>query len=249
MSIKIVRVNQMSLYIKSIVDKDILICQPEKGFRFSVDSVYLSWFVCYKKDKKVLDIGSGSGVISALLAKKRGFCEITALEMQDKMTECLKQTVISSEIEEIVKVVQADIKEFKPDGEYDIAVCNPPYRDASTGRVPADETELNARFTNTMCADDVFRFCKRYLKNAGSLYLSYDADLMQDLFESATKYGFEAKRLMPVCPDIHKRPKIILIEFRKNTGREMIFESPLYQEINGEQSEQDKRIMTGDWSV
>jgi len=249
MSTKIVKVNKMPLYTKTIVDSDILISQPEKGFRFSVDSVYLSWFVCYKKNRKVLDIGSGSGVIAALLAKKRGFENITALEMQDKMAECLKETVIHSEIEDIVKVVQADIKEYRPDGEYDIAVCNPPYRDASTGRVPADETELNARFTNTMCADDVFRFCKSYLKNSGSLYLSYDADLMQDLFESAVKHGFEAKRLMPVCPDIYKRPKIILIEFRKNTGREMIFESPLYQEINGKQSEQDKRIMTGDWNV
>lgn len=238
----------MSHETKNIVESDILVCQPEKGFRFSVDSVYLSWFICQKKNKKVIDIGSGSGVISALLAKKKGFTDITALEKQDVMAECLKETILKSCLESKVKLVHRDIKEYKPDCEFDIAVCNPPYRDASTGRVPENETELNARFTTTMKADDVFRFCRSYLKNSGSLYLSYDSDLMQDLFESALKYGFEAKRLQPVCPDVGKRPRIILIEFRKNVGREMIFEAPIYQKINGEQSEQDKKIMQGDWS-
>jgi len=230
-----------------MITENIRICQPEKGFRFSVDSVYLAWFVRFKKKTSVLDIGSGSGVIAALLSGLRGFDNVTALEYQEKMFNCLLATVNESRLEEKIRPVQADIRTYRPDSEFDIAVCNPPYRDPSTGRVPADVTELNARFTTTMKAEDVFCFCKSYLKNAGSLYLSYDADMMPDLFEASGDYGFEAKRLMPVCPDIGVKPKIILMEFRKNVGREMIFEAPLYQKINGEPSETDRKIMTGQW--
>jgi len=237
----------MEISINNIVREDINICQPIKGFRFSVDSVYLAWFVRFKKKSKIIEIGAGSGVVSTLLAKIKRFDNICAVEYQKNMFHCLNETIEKNKLNDVIVPVESDIKLYKPDAEFDIAVCNPPYRNPSSGRVPADETELNARFTSTMCADDVFEFCKRYLSNSGSLYLSYDADLMQDLFESAVSKGFEAKRLIPVCPDINVRPKIILIEFRKNVGREMIFEAPLYQKINGMQSEQDKNIMQGEW--
>jgi len=233
--------------INNIVTETIKICQPDKGFRFSVDSVYLAWFVIYRKNSAVIDIGSGSGIVSALLSGVNKFNNILALEKQDRMFECLQKTITESNIEEYVTPVHDDVKSYRPDSVFDIAVCNPPYRDPSTGRVPCDETELNARFTTTMKAEDVFRFCKSFLKNTGSLYLSYDADMMPDLFDASKDFGFEAKRLMPVCPDIGVKPKIILMEFRKNVGREMIFESPLYQKINGVQSDMDRKIMTGQW--
>lgn len=233
--------------LNNIVNDKICICQPEKGFRFSVDSVYLAWFVKYKKNSPLIDIGSGSGVISALLAGIRGFQDIDAVEYQPVMYECLQRTVAGCGLEKNVTPVLADIREYRPEKTYSIAVCNPPYRNPATGRTPPDETELNARFTATMNAEDVFRFCKSYLKNAGSLYLSYDADMMPDLFDAGRDHGFEAKRLMPVCPDVNARPKLILMEFRKNTGREMVFEAPLYQKINGLQSETDRKIMTGQW--
>lgn len=238
---------KMSPTKNSIVREDIKICQPEKGFRFSSDSVYLAWFVRYRKGMRVIDIGSGSGVISALLCRMRGFINIDAVEYQNVMFECLCGTVRLCGLENMVNPVHADIKSFRPEKGYDIAVCNPPYRDPSTGRVPSDETELNARFTTTMSADDVFCFCRSYLNNSGSLYLSYDADMTADLFHAGFRYGFEPKRLMPVCPDIGVKPKIVLMEFRKNSGREMSFEAPLYQKMNGVQSETDKNIMTGKW--
>ncbi|ADD67669.1 methyltransferase small [Denitrovibrio acetiphilus DSM 12809] len=230
----------------SIVDKNLVICQPAKGFRFAVDAVYLAWFVKFEKQASLIDIGSGSGVVSALLAFKKGFSDVCAVEYQKRMFSCLKTTVEQNKLE-VVTPVNADIRTYKPDREFNIAVCNPPYRHPDTGRVPEDETELNARFTTTLCAEDVFRFCRSYLKNSGSLYLSYDADMTADLFEAGFKYGFEPKRLRSVCPDLYVKPKIVLMEFRKNAGREMSFEPPLYQKINGEQSEEDKNIMQGRW--
>lgn len=228
----------------SIIREDILVCQPEKGFRFSTDSVYLAWFVKYRKDCRVIDIGAGSGIISALLSRIKGFENIDSVEKQDGMFGCLTRT---AGLCGGINPVQADIRDYRPDKKYDIAVSNPPYRKAGTGRLPADAEELNARFTSTMCADDVFSFCRSFLNNSGSLYLSYDADMTADLFEAGQKYGFEAKRLLPVCPDTGAKPKLVLMEFRKNTGREMSFEAPVYLKINGEQSETDRKIMNGEW--
>lgn len=237
----------MELTIDTIINDSVKICQPKSGFRFSIDAVYLSWFSRTLKNQHFIDIGSGSGVISALLVKMNRISKIDALEMQDVMHDCLQKTLTLCGLHNNVSILKYDIKKYKSSFQYDGAVCNPPYRDPNSGHLPKDETERNARFTSTMCADDVFAFCRSYLKFGAGLFMSYDADMMPSLFESAFKYGFEAKRLMPVCPDIHIKPKIILIEFRKGGKRELSFEAPLYQKINGQESEINKKILSGEW--
>lgn len=231
----------------TIISDRIKICQPEKGFRFSSDAVYLSWFVKSIGVKRIVDIGSGSGVIAAILSIVRNIKHIDAVEMQESMFDCLIDTVQKSQLEKTVFPIKTDIREFRPKYQYDAAVCNPPYRDPSSGHLPKDETELNARFTTTMRPDDIFSFARSYLKFGAGLFMSYDADMMPMLFESAFKFGFEAKRLMPVCPDINMKPKIILIEFRKGGGRELSFDAPLYQKINGVQSPMAAKILSGEW--
>lgn len=238
----------METTIDTIINDSIKICQPKKGFRFSIDAVYLSWFTKTTKEQRFIDIGSGSGIISALMVKLNKILQIDALEMQEIMNDCLEKTLMLSYLHNNVSILKYNIKEYKPSFQYDGAVCNPPYRDPNSGHVPKDETERNARFTSTMCADDIFAFCRSYLKFGAGLFMSYDADMMPALFESAFKHGFEAKRLMPVCPDINVKPKIILIEFRKGGKRELSFEAPLYQKINGAESEINKKILAGEWN-
>lgn len=234
--------------VDSIIREDILVSQPEKGFRFSSDAVYLAWFASACRAGRIVDIGSGSGVIATLLACVAGIKNIDAVEMQDVMYGCLCETVKLCGIDEKVRTFHADIRDFRPEGVYDAAVCNPPYRKPGSGREPHDKTELNARFAATMKISDVFEFCRKYLKNAGSLYLSYDADMLSDLFESAAEQGFEAKRLMPVMADIHVKPKIVLAEFRKNSGREMSFEPPLFLKVKGEPTDMAVKILKGEWN-
>jgi tRNA1Val (adenine37-N6)-methyltransferase len=236
------------MLLNDIVREDVKICQKQEGFKFSVDSVYLAWFVNEHTESKIIDIGSGSGVISALLAKLKGYQHITALEMQGEMYECLKCTVSESKISTQVTAIQADVREYEPENRYDAIVCNPPYRDVSSGRIPADKVKLNAKFTTTMCAEDVFCFGSKYLKTGGSIYLSYCTDRLADLFESGIKHGFEAKTIMPIYPDIDMKPKITLMRFTKGGGRELSIEKPYFIKINGQQTEQDKKIMNGEFN-
>jgi len=237
----------MEISFDTILEEKFCIVQPKHGFRFSSDPVYLSWFIRFRKNAQVVDIGSGSGIISVLLAGKKGFENIDAVELQPEMYDCLCKTVRESGMENVINTIQSDIKMYAPEKQYDIAVCNPPYKDPSTGRLSVIQTELNARFTTTMHVRDVFSFCRSRLKNSGSLYLCYDADLIADLFECGLEYGFEPKRLMPVCGDTGMRPKTVLMEFVKNSGRGLVFEPPLLLKINGEPSKLAEKILKGDW--
>jgi tRNA1Val (adenine37-N6)-methyltransferase len=227
----------------SIIRKEISICQPEKGFRYTSDSVFLSDFVKYRKNRKVIDIGSGSGVISVLLACLKGFEDIDALEIQEKMFVCLQKTVRASSLEGIVRPVFGDVREYKPDVRYDIAVCNPPYREPGTGKVPEDYSERISRFNDTMKLADLFGFCRSYLKDGGSLYICIDSDMLADVFYEGRNFKMEPKRLRMVHSYNDAPARMALVELRKGSKRELLTEPPLIlKEKDGRNTDEVRRI-------
>ncbi len=226
----------------SIVRKDIVICQPEDGFRFSVDAVMLADFVKPSAKSKTIDIGSGSGVIAALIAKIKGYQDIDALELQENMFSCLTETVKINGLEDMVKPVLGDLRTYRPDFHYDAAVSNPPYRKESSGKIPPTLTERTARFNETMNLDDLFGFCKSFLKSGGSLSICIDSDLLADVFVIARKNRLEPKRMRLVHPDAGTAARTALIEFRRDGKAELLIEPPLIMRLNGEYTEEMRRI-------
>lgn len=224
-----------------IVREDIIICQPEDGFRFSGDALMLADFVRPSR-KRTIDIGSGSGVISALLAKVKGFTSIDALELQENMYSCLTETIRVNQLEDIVKPILGDLREYRPDFHYDVAVCNPPYRKESSGKIPLTLTERTARFNNTMALSDLFGFCKSFLKSGGSLFICIDSDLLSDVFATAKENRLEPKRMRLVHPDAYTVARLALVEFRRDGKAELIIEPPLIMRVNGEYTEETRRI-------
>jgi tRNA1Val (adenine37-N6)-methyltransferase len=224
-----------------IVRKDIIICQPEDGFRFGGDALMLADFVRPSR-KRTIDIGSGSGVISALLAKVKGFVSIDAIELQENMFACLSETVRVNNLEGIVKPILCDMRDYRPDFHYDVAVCNPPYRKESTGKIPPTLTERTARFNETMSLENLFGFCRSFLKSGGSLFICIDSDLLTDVFDTARKNRIEPKRMRLVHPDVNTCARTALIEFRRDGKPELLIEPPLIMRINGEYTEEMRRI-------
>jgi len=220
-------IKSMKTTFDSIEYEDLLICQPEKGYRFNEDSVFLSDFVRPKKDARVIDIGSGSGVISALIHRKHELNNIDAVELQKPMFECLLKTVAKNDLGEFIRPMLSDIKDYKPVNPYHIAVCNPPYRKPGTGKQTGDEVEDIARFSHRLVIDDILQFCRSYLENNGSLFICYDADMLVDVFAKSRSYGLEPKRLKLIHPDLDSPARIALIELKKCKGVELLIEPPI----------------------
>lgn len=218
----------------TVLNGAVKIFQPVKGFRFGTDSVLLSKFIGKKRCARVLEIGAGSGVISAILHKAYGFELIDAVEYQKNMYDCLVKTVNENGFNGKINPVFSDIKDFKPHRHYDMIVSNPPYRKRFTGKASTEDTKNIARFDNELTIDDIFAFGKSYLRTLGFLFLSLDADMAQEIFSKAKDYNLELKRLRFLHPDIDKPAKIVFVELRKNAGRELKVEPPFFQRINGQ---------------
>ncbi len=227
----------------SILKSNILINQPKNGFRFSVDSILLSRFVVKKNFNNVLDIGSGSGIISVLMAKLYGFKKIDAVELQPLMFNCLVKTIELNSLTNTINPINTDIKHFKPNKKYDMIISNPPYRNKNSGKNCNTKSENIARFDEEMNLEDICKFANSYLENLGYFYFSYDADLAIKAFKICTSYNLEPKRIKLLHPDINKPAKLIFAECRKNGKTELKIESPVFQRINGKENEDFSNIL------
>lgn len=232
----------------SIIKNDIIICQPkENGFRFGCDSAILAWFTKAKNNWKIADVGSGSGVISALISKMYG-SSITAFELQDEMFTCLNKTIELSNISHLVKTVQADIRQLKKENQlFDAVVCNPPYRNINTGKTALTDVENKARFTITMNINDLAVFAKKFLKHNGKLFFSYDADMLIDALYTCKKHSLEPKRILSLHKNINSKAKLVFVECTLSGGAELKIEPPLFQQGEDFITKPYNDIFSGSW--
>ena len=140
--------------------KGLKIIQNKNGFCFGMDSILLSDFAKnIKKESKVLDLGTGTGIISTLLCGKTNLQKIIGVEVQEQVAEMAKRSVKLNNLEERFEIVNANILELKniyKNQSFDVIVTNPPYKKENTGIVNENEAKYISRHEITANLEDYF---------------------------------------------------------------------------------------------
>src|SRR3972149_1037889 len=92
--------------------QDVPIIQPKKGHRFTTDSILLARLSTPKKHAKVLELGTGCGIVSIILSKRIPSLRITAVEIQEDMARVAERNVIMNNMKPRISVLNRDIKEL-----------------------------------------------------------------------------------------------------------------------------------------
>ncbi len=191
------------------------IIQSQKGYRFSVDALLLADFVILGDEDIVVDLGAGCGIISLLLAVKKEPRFIVGLELQGELVSQARRNIALNELKEKVAIIQGDLRNPPlSTGFADMAVCNPPYRTARSGRINPDVNKAIARHEIAVSLDAILAASTALLKRKGRLALIYPANRMAELFTKMRRARLEPKRLQLVFPDSASEAKLALIEGR-----------------------------------
>ena len=125
------------------VNDGISLIQNKKGLTFGTDAFLLSSFVKPKKSGVAAEIGSGSGIISLLLAKRQKFKKIYALEVQEYYASLTARNAVLNGVDNIVQAIHTDARSFKT--ECDTVFMNPPYMKTESGKRNLDNGKFAAR--------------------------------------------------------------------------------------------------------
>ncbi len=227
--------------------KNLKIVQNKKGFCFGVDSVLLSDFAKEIKDNsEVLDLGTGTGIISILLCGKTKLKEITGIEIQEEVYEMAKRSIKLNNLEDKFKIINENILNLNnifEKNSIDAIVTNPPYKKKNTGVINDSEKKLISRHEITANLEDFIKISKDLLKDKGEFYMVHRAERLVDILSLMRKYKIEPKILRMVCSNKNAEPKLILIKGIKNANQFLKLEPNLYiYNEDGEYTEEINKI-------
>jgi len=236
----------MQLVPTPFLEGSIIVYQPEKGFRFGIDSVLLAHFLSLKQKDLVLEVGAGSGIISLIALKRFPYSKIFALELETLYIECLKKNILENRFHEKLVVIKGDIRNppFKP-GNFDIVFSNPPYFKSKAGRKSPYEIENITRKDIECDLNEFLKKVSSLLKNKGKLYLIFTALRLAELIYLLKNHKLEPKLLRLVYSYPGSEAKLVLLCAVKNAKEEIRIFPPLYiyKSRKGDYTEEVKNFL------
>lgn len=212
--------------------KGLKMIQNKEGFCFGIDSILLSDFAKnIKKNAKVLDLGTGTGIIATLLCAKTDLSEITGIEIQEEVCDMAKRSIQLNHLEDKFKVIQDNIvnlNKYFHKNSFDVIVTNPPYKKKETGLKNEDERKLISRHEIEASLEDFIKISKDMLKDKGELYIVHRPERLVDIISLMREYRIEPKKIRFVYANINAMPKLVLIQGIKNANPFLKVEKNLY---------------------
>lgn len=206
------------------------IIQHPGKFCFGMDAVLLANFARVRKNEKVLDLGTGTGIIPILMSAKTEGEYFRALEIQEESADMARRSVLHNHLEDRIEIVTGDIKEaagiFGPVS-FDVITINPPYMIGQHGIANSSDTKAIARHEVLCTLDDILRESAKMLKYRGRFYMVHRPFRLAEILSKMVAAGIEPKRMRFVHPFLDKEPNMVLIEGLRGGNSRMTIEPPL----------------------
>ena len=193
--------------------KKFSIVQEKSAMKVGTDGVLLGSWVALEGASRILDIGTGTGVIALMLAQ-RSSASVTGIEIDEESASEAISNVGDSPFVEQVKVQHVSLQDFDSKLPFDLLVCNPPF---FTGGTLTDHNNTSiARHTIRLSHNDLLRSAQRLLTKEGRLAVVLPFMEGHQLINIAKSYGFYPLRITEVKPLEHKPIERLLIELSQD---------------------------------
>ena len=199
------------------------------------------------KDKKIVDLGCGNGVIPLIMSLR---CDkkIIGVELQSKLADMAKRSVDYNDLSNVIEIINTNMKDYVSDEtfeSFDLITCNPPYFKVNDKNFFNDNIEkVIARHEVEITLSELIVIVKKLLKNNGNFAIVHRTDRLMEILSEFRKNNIEPKRVRFVHEKSNKESTLVLIEGQKNGKVGLKVENPfiLYTE-DGSETEEYKKLL------
>ena len=209
--------------------KGLKIIQNTEGFCFGIDSVLLTEFAKdMKKNKTIVDLGTGTGIIGILLTKKVEASKVIGVELQKDVAQMAKRSVELNNLQNVMQILNEDVQSLSLEkNSFDYIVTNPPYKKKGTGIINKEDKQLISRHETTVNLEEWIEVASNLLKDNGAIYMVHRPERLNEIIQDLRKYKLEPKRIRFVYPKKNKDANLVLIKAVKYANEFLKVEKPL----------------------
>ncbi len=177
----------------------ILVLQKKRGYRFSVDAPLLADFIHTRDDDEILELGTGTGIVSLLLSIKP-FKHITAVEIQESLADLAQRSVRINDLDQRITIVREDLRRFRPGKKYDVIFSNPPYFRKGEGHLSSSEEKSIAKHELKCDIFDIMEKTGELLQKKGKAFFIFQTKRRKEFFRAAERNGLRMESIRFVHP-------------------------------------------------
>lgn len=223
------------------------IIQNKQGFCFGIDSILLSNFAKnIKNNSRIIDLGTGTGIINILLSAKTNASELIGVEIQKDVADMAKRSVELNNLNHKIKILNTNILEVKniyKKNSFDVVVSNPPYKKINTGLINKNDKKMISRHEITASLNDFIHIASYLLKDYGEFYMVHRPERLVDIFSIMREEKIEPKKIQFVYPNKNKKANLILIKGVKKGNAFLEYDNNLYiYDANGNYTDEILKI-------
>ena len=195
--------------------KQFRVKQDKTAFKTGTDGVMLGAWADASSAARVLDIGTGSGLIALMIAQRKDAL-IVGIEPDIPSYEQARENVENSPWRERVKIVNTKLQDYSPGYKFDLLVSNPPFfRQSLTGK---DQRRARARHDYDLSGAELVKGVSRLLAPGGKFCLILPYAEAAIFIAEAAESGLFCNKIIRVKPLPSSPVKRMLMEFAADKG-------------------------------
>ena len=180
------------------------IIQKKDGFKFGIDTVVLFKLAeksINKSNSKILDNGTGNGVLPLFLSENKYLDEIIGIDIQEENIERAKKNLKINNIEKNITFEYLDAKEYKKGNYFDYVISNPPYMELNGKKINDNLHRAISRHEIQLNLDEFISLAKKFLKPIGTLFFVHRTHRLVEIIKKLDEYNFSIKKIVFIYPE------------------------------------------------
>lgn len=192
--------------------KQFTVWHDKCAMKVGTDGVLLGAWTSVRNVHRILDVGTGTGLVALMLAQRSlPNTNIVALEIDEAAAEQARENICRSPWKDRIEVLQKDFKQFDSLDKFDVIVSNPPYFVDALGC--PDQQRNAARHNDALTYEDLLQGVAKLLSREGMFTIVIPTDVSDRVKEIGTASGLFAVRQLNVVTKPGGSPKRTLISF------------------------------------
>ena len=197
------------------LDEKFEIIQKIDGYKYGEDTILLFKLIqdsLNKKNIKLLDIGTGNGILPILLSNNEFLSELIGIDIQKENIERAKKALKLNKIEKNIQFKCMDIKEYKNSNYFDIIISNPPYMEDNGKKINENEHKAISRHEIKLSLSEFISNAKRLLKPIGSLYFIHRTHRLVEIVKNLDENNFSIKKIIFIYSTKNNKSSMMFVE-------------------------------------